>query len=124
MKRGSGDPAGRDGQWIPEGQRPWQLEENGVGTTIPTTARCKVGLLGLLEDGPRRRRRGVVAAGLGGFSRGLGRLDRGLGSSSGCGFEPWLGGLAWLSCGSHSIRRKVEKSSRLDWLHVCLPRSN
>ncbi|PKI70812.1 hypothetical protein CRG98_008807 [Punica granatum] len=62
------------------------------------------------------RRRGVGAAGLGGFSRGLGQLG------CGCGFEPWLGGLAWLSCGSHPIRRKAEKSSRLDWLHVCLPR--
>ncbi|PKI54310.1 hypothetical protein CRG98_025301 [Punica granatum] len=69
-------------------------------------------------------RRGVGAAGLGGFSRGLGRLGRGLGSSRGCGFEPWLGGLAWLSYGSHSIRRKAGKSSRLDWSHVCLPRSD
>ncbi|PKI60892.1 hypothetical protein CRG98_018717 [Punica granatum] len=63
------------------------------------------------------KRRGVGAAGLGGFSRGLGRLGRGLGSSSGCGFESWLRGLAWLSCGSHSIRREAGRSSRLDWLY-------
>ncbi|OWM66816.1 hypothetical protein CDL15_Pgr027004 [Punica granatum] len=36
------------------------------------------------------------------------------------GVEPWLGveprldGLAWLSCGSHSIERKVEKCLKLD----------
>ncbi|PKI18290.1 hypothetical protein CRG98_049436, partial [Punica granatum] len=31
-----------------------QLGENGVGTLAPTTARCKIELLGLLRDGPRR----------------------------------------------------------------------
>ncbi|PKI75395.1 hypothetical protein CRG98_004224 [Punica granatum] len=30
------------------------------------------------------------------------------------GVESWLGGLAWLSYGSHSIKRKAGKNSRLD----------
>ncbi|PKI78400.1 hypothetical protein CRG98_001221 [Punica granatum] len=44
----------------------------------------------------------------------LGRPSRGLGLSRDLGFEPRLGGLAWLSCGSHSTKRKVGKRSRLD----------
>ncbi|PKI67394.1 hypothetical protein CRG98_012211 [Punica granatum] len=36
------------------------------------------------------------------------------GSSRDLGFEPWLGGLAWLSCGSHSIGRKAGKCLKLD----------
>ncbi|PKI59329.1 hypothetical protein CRG98_020284 [Punica granatum] len=41
-----------------------------------------------------------------------------MGSSRGCGFEPWLGGLAWLSCGSHLARRKAGRSSRLNWSRI------
>ncbi|PKI70814.1 hypothetical protein CRG98_008809 [Punica granatum] len=32
----------------------WQLGENEVGATTPTTVWCKIGLLGLLRDEPRR----------------------------------------------------------------------
>ncbi|OWM78291.1 hypothetical protein CDL15_Pgr028284 [Punica granatum] len=38
----------------PEGRQPRQVGENGVGTLAPTTARCEVGLLGLLRDRSRR----------------------------------------------------------------------
>ncbi|PKI56473.1 hypothetical protein CRG98_023111 [Punica granatum] len=38
----------------PRPNRQWQLEENEVATTTPTAARCKIGLLGLLRDEPRR----------------------------------------------------------------------
>ncbi|PKI71430.1 hypothetical protein CRG98_008167 [Punica granatum] len=43
------------------------------------------------------------------------------------GVEPWLGveprldGLAWLSCGSHSIKRKAGKRLRLDWTRIRSP---
>ncbi|OWM72482.1 hypothetical protein CDL15_Pgr021199 [Punica granatum] len=46
------------------------------------------------------------------------------------GVEPWLGveprldGLAWLSCGSHSIKRKAGKRLRLDWTRIRSPMSN
>ncbi|OWM75286.1 hypothetical protein CDL15_Pgr008357 [Punica granatum] len=40
-----------------EGSERWQprqLGKNGVGTLAPTTARCEIGLLGLLKGRPRR----------------------------------------------------------------------
>ncbi|PKI52252.1 hypothetical protein CRG98_027350 [Punica granatum] len=50
VARGSGDPDGRHGRRTPVRQ----LGENGVGTLAPTTARCEIGLLGILRDGSRR----------------------------------------------------------------------
>ncbi|OWM91125.1 hypothetical protein CDL15_Pgr010155 [Punica granatum] len=47
-------------------------------------------------------------------------LSRGLGIEPWLGVESWLGvlsrlgGMAWLSCGSHSIERKAEKRLKLD----------
>ncbi|OWM63059.1 hypothetical protein CDL15_Pgr020639 [Punica granatum] len=47
-------------------------------------------------------------------------LSRGLGIEPWLGVEPWprveprLGGLAWLSCGSHSIERKAGKRLKLN----------
>ncbi|PKI71434.1 hypothetical protein CRG98_008171 [Punica granatum] len=35
-------------------RQPRQLGKNGVGTLAPATARCKIGLVGLLRDGARR----------------------------------------------------------------------
>ncbi|PKI51573.1 hypothetical protein CRG98_028035 [Punica granatum] len=49
-----------------------------------------------------------------GISRGLGRSNRSHGFEPRLGVEPWLNGLAWLSCGSHSVKRKAGKSFRLD----------
>ncbi|PKI58489.1 hypothetical protein CRG98_021112 [Punica granatum] len=46
--------AGSYGQWAPIRWQQRQLGENGVGTLAPTTARCKIGLVGLLRDGSRR----------------------------------------------------------------------
>ncbi|OWM74513.1 hypothetical protein CDL15_Pgr005092 [Punica granatum] len=49
----------RDSAWAlrvagPERWQQRQLGENGVGTLAPTTARCKIGLAGVLRDGSRR----------------------------------------------------------------------
>ncbi|OWM87227.1 hypothetical protein CDL15_Pgr021216 [Punica granatum] len=38
----------------PRGRQPRQLGKNGVGMLAPATARCKIGLVGLLRDGSRR----------------------------------------------------------------------
>ncbi|PKI57926.1 hypothetical protein CRG98_021675 [Punica granatum] len=64
--------------------------------------------------GMRREGLGVGAIGQEGWSRGLGGQAEVMGSSRGYGFEPWLGGLAWLSRESHLTRRKAEGSSRRD----------
>ncbi|PKI57280.1 hypothetical protein CRG98_022319 [Punica granatum] len=44
----------------------------------------------------------------------LGRSNRSRGFEPWLGVELWLDGSTWLSCGSHSIERKVGKRLRLD----------
>ncbi|PKI55033.1 hypothetical protein CRG98_024579 [Punica granatum] len=89
-----------DGVWLKSGRA-----AIGISSGFPLVLASfdhEVGCAGMRREGL-----GVGAAGQEGWSRGLGGQAEVMGSSRGSGFEPWLGGLAWLNRGSHLTRRKA-----------------